>query len=134
MKAMFIGDPNDDFSGPKVLRMGFGKDEIVAFAKDKFVGVSDEIAAKLASHTHFRVEDGDAQAFELPPEPVATRDPLDHDNNGKKGGSRDKASIVADLERLSERFPGKVTYDARSGALKLEARLEELRFELGDDE
>lgn len=134
MKAKFIGDPNDDFSGPKVLRFGFPSKpgEILAFPKDVFVPVTDDAALSLMSHNHFVVEEGDAPEY-VAPEPkglsAAQIEALDGDDNGSAGGSLSKADI---LERLA-RYPD-AEYDARWGAPKLKAALEAAEFAAGDDD
>lgn len=84
-KATFIGDPNDDFSGPKSLVMGAGKTlndgsktppwngypvEGVAFEIDKAVKVTEEQAVKLRTNPHFKVEEDKASkggSGETPP-------------------------------------------------------------------
>ncbi len=50
MKARFIGDPNDGFSGPDIMTM-WG----VEFAKGEWVKVMDP---RFARHNHFEVEGG----------------------------------------------------------------------------
>lgn len=127
MKAKFIGDPSDDFSGPKALTL-FGR----VFPKDRFVTIdgddAEKVLAKLQANNHFEVGEGEAPVAE-----PAQISPLDHDRNGKPGGSRSKEAVVADLDALALKHPGKVEYDARLGAPKLAAILEELKFELGED-
>jgi hypothetical protein len=57
MKARFIGDPADGFSGADVLDY-----RGVAFRKDEWTGISAEMGAKLATHSHFEVDvDGDGE-------------------------------------------------------------------------
>lgn len=53
MRARFIGDPRDNWSGSERLTM-LGAD----FIKGEWADVSDEVAGKLATHSHFEVEDG----------------------------------------------------------------------------
>ena len=124
MKAKFQGDPNDDFSGPKVLTHQGG-----VFPKDVFVGVSDELAAKLKTNSHFAVEEGDAPEY-VAPEPAKRpfngADPaaFDHDDVDGPGGSLSKADIIAKLEAI----PG-AEFDARWGRPKLLAALEAAEFE-----
>lgn len=52
MKVKYIGDPNDNHSGPDVLN-AFGQ----KFEKNKTVtiSVSDEVAEKIAANSHFEV-------------------------------------------------------------------------------
>lgn len=47
----FIGDPNDDFSGPSTIRV-WGHD----FRKGDYLNVPDSVAAKAETHSHFQVE------------------------------------------------------------------------------
>lgn len=49
-KATFVGDPNDDNSGPDTIEVG-GK----VYTKDKAVTVDDKTAEKLAGNSHFEV-------------------------------------------------------------------------------
>lgn len=133
MKAKFIGDPDNDFDGPKVLRL-FGRQ----FPKDRFVTISAigletekdvaRVLAKLSGNNHFEVGDGEGDAVE-----IAAPDPLDHDRNGKKGGSRAKKDIVADLEALADKYPGEIEFDPKATGPSLSSYLEEKRFELGED-
>jgi len=89
MKARFKGDPNDNWSGPAVLPT-YGVD----FIKGEWMPVSDEVAVKLAGHSHFDVE--------------GAADPFDHDGDGKPGGSMpgDEGYLyslkVAELKALAE--------------------------------
>ncbi len=50
MKARFIGDPNDNFSGPQHMRM-WGVD----FVKGEWVQVTDP---RFATNNHFEFDDG----------------------------------------------------------------------------
>jgi hypothetical protein len=71
MKAKFIGDPNDGFSGPhELVQHG------VTFVKGQWSEVPAEVFPKLARNSHFEVE----------------ADPLDHDGDGKKGGAKASAT------------------------------------------
>lgn len=133
MKAKFLGDPNDDFSGPKTIRL-FGRQ----FPQGRFVTVEkigtetdkdvERILGKLSGNAHFEVAEGEGEPAE-----VAARDPLDHDGNGRRGGSIPKKEVVAALEALAEKHPGQVSFDPTLSGPKLAALLEELRFELGED-
>lgn len=133
MKAKFLGDPNDDFSGPKTIRL-FGRQ----FPQGRFVTVEkigtetdkdvERILGKLSGNAHFKVAEGEGEPAE-----VAARDPLDHDGNGKKGGSVKKTDTVAKLKALAEKYPGEVEFDETSSGPKLAAYLEEKSFELGED-
>lgn len=82
-KAKFIGDPNDDFSGPT--RMLWQK---VEFRKGKFVDVPDALVGKLRTHNHFVVE-GD-------PDPTA--DVQDEEVKDKVYGVPELRAILRDRE------------------------------------
>lgn len=129
MKARFIGDPNNDGDGPKVLTL-FGRQ----FPKDRFVTIegedADAVLGKLSANDHFEVEEGEGDV--ALPAAAPARGSFDRDHNGKSGGGRKKAAIVADLEALQARFPD-VAFDPKMNAAALEAHLEELKFELGED-
>ena len=127
MKARFIGDPAHDHEGPTRISL-FGR----VFPKGRFITIDGDDAAhalrKLSGNNHFEVAEGEGDAAETP-----KPDPLDHDRDGKKGGSRTKAVIIADLTAMAERHP-EVTFDPTATNAALEARLEELRFEFGEDD
>lgn len=137
MKAKFIGDPNDDFSGPKVLKMAFGASgnpTIVLFPKDKFVGLPAELEANVVGNNHFVVEEGDAKAYAgPPPEAVeAAADAMDGDDDGRAGGSLTKADTLAKLDAMQKRHP-EISFDPKWGLPKLRGVLEAAEFEYGDD-
>ena len=90
MRARFIGDPNDGRSGPAELSY-LGS----VFPKGKWVAVDGKAGAKLSVHSHFEVEN----------------DPLDHDDDGEKGGSLSKAEIVERLKALGVEFDGRSKRD-----------------------
>jgi hypothetical protein len=96
MKAKFIGDPSDDFSGPRVLNHAG-----TFFPKDRFVGVSDEVAAKLAGNNHFEVAKGDAEAYEPSAAEVAATAPKPAEAPAGKG--LDQGRGAGALEGLSGR-------------------------------
>lgn len=54
MKARFIGDPNDDFSGPQVLT-SWGQ----SFEFGVWTDVTSDLGAKAATHSHFEVDAND---------------------------------------------------------------------------
>jgi len=56
MKARFIGDPNDNFSGPQHMRM-WGVD----FVKGEWVQVTEP---RFATNNHFEVDDGSEGGYE----------------------------------------------------------------------
>jgi hypothetical protein len=56
-KFRFVGDPNDDWSGPKSID-AFG----LTFTRDDFTPVPPDVAVKLAGNSHFEAEGGDAPA------------------------------------------------------------------------
>lgn len=70
MKARFIGDPNDGFGGPDVLTT-YGVEFVKGDWTDLPADLSKAARDKLAHNSHFEVK----------------VDPLDHDGNGRKGGS-----------------------------------------------
>lgn len=129
MKARFIGDPRDDFSGPKTIPL-FGR----TFPKGRFVTIegddAEKVIGKLQANDHFEVGEGEGEAPAAVAAEVAEAGPP---AVSKTGGSRSKEAVVADLDALALKHPGKVEYDARLGAPKLAAILEELKFELGED-
>lgn len=121
MKAKFIGDPSDDFSGPKVLNHAG-----TFFPKDRFVGVSDEVAAKLAGNNHFEVAKGDAEAYEPSAAEVAATAPKP--DEAPAGKALTKAEV---LERLKA-YPD-AEYDPSAGVAVLRSVLEDAEFAAGDD-
>lgn len=128
MKAKFVGDPNDDFSGPKVLKFSPNSKptEVLAFPKDVFVPVTDEQALALMGHNHFTVEEGDAPEY-VAPEPPAPRAEATEDAATASAGGLSKAEIMDRLTAMG------VEFDARLGAPKLRSILETAEFEQGDD-
>lgn len=145
MQAKFIGDPNDDYSGPKVLPFGG-----VTFVKDKWTSVSDAaLFGKLQGSNHFETAEDDAAGADGETAPVSADPddivsepdadavpeafaPLDPDGDGKPGGSTmtdEKAAIIAELEVI----PG-AEFDRRHGVDKLRKALEAARFMAGEDE
>lgn len=121
MKAKFVGDPNDDFSGPKVLNLAG-----TYFPKDRFVGVSDELASTLSTHNHFEVEKGDAPAYVPSEADVASTAPkAPAEPTGK---ALTKAEV---LERLKA-YPD-AEYDPSSTVTVLRGVLEDAEFAAGDE-
>src|SRR5688572_13414864 len=99
MEARFIGDPLDNFEGPRVITM-YG----ASFVKDEWAPIDDmpaEHIAKLQWNSHFEVREGSGKgqkrpaAAEKPPaeaEPTSDDKPsgasaFDPDGDGKVGGS-----------------------------------------------
>lgn len=105
MKAKFIGDPNDGFSGPASIEVG-GQ----AFAKDQWAPVSDALGAKLKGHSHFEVGEDEAQ-------------------QGGDGADEDaeKAEIRAELAALGAEKPHHATGLERLRLLLAEARAAALK-------
>lgn len=67
-KYRFIGDPNDNFSGPDVIDwQGF------SVARDGWTEIPDEYAAKLAGNTHFEMK---AQKASEPAPEASDADPV----------------------------------------------------------
>lgn len=60
MKARFVGDPSDGFSGPDSLTV-YG----VAFTKGEWASVPSALGEKFANHSHFEV-DADADGEDDP--------------------------------------------------------------------
>lgn len=56
-KVKFVGDPNDDFSGPSTMRL-WGHE----FPMNVDVEVPDSVAAKARTHNHFVVDGQEADA------------------------------------------------------------------------
>jgi hypothetical protein len=134
MKAKFIGDPNDDGSGPKVCRLGHGPTGAPSYAyfpRDRFVGVPPALESAIAGNNHFATEEGDAEPY-VPDEAATHRDPLDHDRNGRKGGRLGKTEAIARLTALKVEHPD-LEFDEKWNAKKLQATLEEAEFEYGDE-
>jgi hypothetical protein len=71
MRARFVGDPNDNGSGPSEIR-AYGLD----FEKGVWREVPDDFPLH---HSHFEVRGSSA-----PPQAV---NPFDHDGDGRPGGS-----------------------------------------------
>jgi hypothetical protein len=70
-KARFIGDPRNDGEGPGSIALCG-----LSFVKGEWVEVPEEAIGWLKGHDHFELE------FH----------PLDHDQSGRKGGSRKRRS------------------------------------------
>lgn len=134
MKAKFIGDPNDDGSGPRVLRMSFGptpqSQKIYLFPLNQFVGVPESVGEKLQTNNHFEVENGDAPAYDGPVEP--TRAEREKAGRAEKGSAKGKDELLERLAALKAEHP-EIEFDAKWGAPKLRGVLEEAEFVYGDD-
>ena len=76
MEARFIGDPSEDGAGPR--KVSFRG---VEFIHSEWTDVPDEIGAKLKGSNHYEVRGG----------------PLDHDGDGKAGGSLPADPQVVDI-------------------------------------
>lgn len=141
MKARFIGDPNDNFSGPDVFPL-----RGVTFLKDKWTSVADEaLFAKLQTHNHF--ETAEAGFVSIAPETVAVDLGNDMviftDTNGAlpppelptssdvtdEPATDEKAALIAELESFAD-----AEFDRRWGVPKLRQALEAARFMAGDEE
>lgn len=135
MKARFIGDPRDNFSGPDPFPLGG-----VVFAKDKWTSVADEaLFAKLQTNNHF--ETRDAGFVSIVPE-LTAEDTVAADGGVlvvEPGGPApdviddepddEKAALIAELEAI----PG-AEFDRRNGVTKLRKALEAARFMAGEDD
>lgn len=133
MKAKFIGDPNDDGSGPKVLRMAYGPTgapTYVYFPRDQFVGVPQQLEAKMAGMGgHFEIEDGDAPLYEPSAAEAAVRVPRAAGGDAKAAG---KPEVLARLEAMKAEHPDLV-FDPKWSVAKLRNALDEAEFEFGED-
>lgn len=147
MEARYIGDPQNDFDGPRTMK-AFG----LAFPKGKWVGLPEDFAftAKLEGNRHFQTRADGSVVVEDPPQieeavETATAEDdlrreltpaqeaaLDRDGDGSAGGSLGKEELIDRLKALGEDF------DARWGVPRLEKALkaaEERRaFIAGDDD
>lgn len=62
VKARFIGDPNDDYSGPRNISM-FGQD----FEKGEYVTLKGEdVIRKVRGHNHFEIEGEEVERADKP--------------------------------------------------------------------
>lgn len=138
MEARFVGDPNDNFSGPKIYpRCG------IEFVKDEWTPIPDEHVEKLRGNSHFEVRDGKGPKA-APKEPKASEAPepvvdipagasaFDPDGDGKVGGSTaspEKDALIAELEKI----PG-AEFDKRWGVTRLKAALDAAKFLSGEDD
>jgi hypothetical protein len=57
VNVKFIGDPNDDFSGPSVMKL-WGHE----FKKGEFTPVPSSVGEKALAHNHFQVEGHEEEA------------------------------------------------------------------------
>lgn len=131
MKAKYIGDPTDDFSGPRVARMGYGKGAditVVSFPRDQFVNLPQQLEEKLKANREFVVEEGDAPAY-AGPEPEVRAKPT----ATKAVGGASKAEVLAKLESLAAEHAD-VIFDPKWGLPKLRGVLEEAEFAYGDED
>lgn len=148
MRAKFIGDPNDDFSGPRVYSF-----RGVDFPKGKWVPLTDAVTfAKCEGSSHFETSDETAPAKAEPNADLtgdlgedvieaqdddslfngAPVEAFDHDGDGKPGGpveSAEKTALIAALEAIPD-----AQFKRSWGVARLTAALEEARFLAGDDE
>lgn len=138
MKARFIGDPLDDHSGPRTLRL-FG----LTFQKGVWASIPSELDRKISGNSHFETAADDADVTDATVDEIEGRqsasDPLDQDGDGEPGGSTsspEKDAIIAQLEAIAQRGAEKgveVKFDRRWGVPKLQAALEAAEFEVGED-
>lgn len=143
MQAKFIGDPNDDFSGPRVYSF-----RGVDFPKGKWVPLTDAVTfAKCEGSSHFETSNEAAPAASEPTGDVgedlitpagdslfngAPVDAFDQDGDGQPGGpveSDEKTALIAALEAIPD-----AQFKRSWGVARLTAALEEARFLAGDDE
>lgn len=148
MKARFIGDPRDNFSGPDVFPL-----RGVVFIKDEWTSVADEdLFAKLQTHNHFETAEDGLKPFKADDFHAAVRETAlaEFDiNTGEGFGAADqgvivgepapdvveeapadeKAQLIAELETI----PG-AEFDGRWGVPKLRQALEAAKFMAGDED
>lgn len=151
MKARFIGDPNDNYSGPDVFPL-----RGVTFLKDKWTSVADEaLFAKLQTHNHFETADAGfvSIAPEITPGETVTIEigqTSSFDLNTGRGygvsgagglaaapasdvieepATDEKAALIAELETFAD-----AEFDRRWGAPKLRQALEAAKFMAGDED
>lgn len=158
MRAKFVGDPSDGFSGPNVYSF-----RGVNFPKGKWVPLTDaETFRKCEGSSHFETSKAKAATVEYASNGPQTEadaetcpeaeiddaltgepgddafngaDPaaFDHDNDGAPGGSEpagdEKADLIAQLEAIPE-----AEFDKRWGVPRLQAALEAARFLAGDED
>lgn len=96
MRARFIGDPNDGFSGPSVLET-YGE----TFAKGEWASVPEAVWVKLARHSHFEVQ-GAADPNDLSSLKLADLKELAAERGVDLGDATKKADIIAALELAAE--------------------------------
>lgn len=136
MEARFIGDPKDDFAGPKVINM-YG----VSFVKDAWTPLGDmkpEYVAKLEWNSHFEVRKATGKAeqrreivAELVEAGAMVANPFDHDGDGRPGGSAaspEKLALIAQLEKI----PG-ADFKRTWGVPRLQAALDAITGAKADD-
>lgn len=128
MKARYIGDGTDD-SPRRVRYCG------LAFPRGTFVDVSglDEArVAKLAGNASFEVSDKALTKAEAASAATVADEPAVSVTGPDPAAT--KGDILDQLEALAQRHADKdVSWDAAASAKDLAARLEALKFELGDD-
>jgi len=140
MKARFIGDPRDNFSGPDVFPL-----RGVVFLKNQWTSVADEaLFAKLQTHNHFETSDTGVPFVETAAARVAVPliDRMSPDDmivgepapdvltpTADPAAADERAGLIAQLEAI----PG-AEFDGRWGVPKLRQALEAARFMAGDDE
>jgi hypothetical protein len=149
MQAKFIGDPNDDFSGPRVYSF-----RGVDFPKGKWVPLTDAVTfAKCEGSSHFETSNETVAANAEPGAELtgglgedvleapggddslfngAPVEAFDQDGDGQPGGpveSDEKTALIAALEAIPD-----AQFKRSWGVARLTAALEEARFLAGDDE
>lgn len=142
MKARFIGDPRDNFSGPDLFPL-----RGVVFVKNEWTSVADEaLFAKLQAHNHFETRDagfvsivpeltaddtmiaaGGVLVVECADDGVIVGDPAP--DVIEEAPTDEKAALIAQLDAI----PG-AEFDGRWGVPKLRQALEAARFMAGDED
>ncbi len=136
MEARFIGDPQDDFAGPKTINM-YG----VSFVKDEWTPLGDmkpEHVAKLEWNTHFETRKAKGKTeqrreivADLVESGAMVANPFDQDGDGKPGGpvrSPEKDTLIAKLEKI----PG-ADFKRTWGVPRLQAALDAMEASKADD-
>jgi hypothetical protein len=128
--AKFIGDPADDASGPRVLRL-FGR----TFPKGRFVAVegtdADAVFAKLSANRHFETAEGEPDADQDPIDLRTGETPPEAAPVSDDGGDA-RTGVIARLEAIQAAHP-EVEFDRRWALPRLKAALEAAEFEHGED-
>lgn len=126
MKAKYIGVAESDEDAPRRVEFA-GK----VFRRGQFVdvtGIASGLQGKLRANPGFVVSDDPLTEEEA----AAASEDTQVVASAPTGKASKKGDIIAALEALADKHPGKVEFDPKAKAEVLAARLEELQFELGE--